>query len=96
MLAEQAEELDATLVTYGCALERYMQRGEHTQARRVRGLIRNAERERRSVQQMIAGLLDRFESAAHDRTDPRRTAMPPARPAARVHPYPSPHRVIRA
>ena len=92
MLAEQCEELDAALVTYGSALERYQQRGEHTQARRVRGLIRTAERERRSVQQMIARLGARFGADPGQRAD----SGPAAAPAARVHPYPTPHRMLRA
>lgn len=94
MLLVQCEELDADLANYGCALERYQRRGEHTQARRIRGLIRSAERERRAVQDLIAGLEKRFLTADGARTQP---ASNPARHgAARVHPHPSPHRVIRA
>lgn len=93
MLTEQAEELDTTLVTYGAALDRYLQRGEHTQARRVRGLIRNAERERRSVQQMMARLEIRFGAAPREQRPDH--APNHARRAARVRPHPSPHRVIR-
>lgn len=96
MLLVQVEELDAVLANYGSALERYQQRGEQTQARRVRGLIRNAERERRSAQQLIAGLDKRFLSAEIKRAEVRRSAIPPSRPVARVHPCPTPHRVIRA
>ena len=95
MLTGQCEELDATLVSYGAALERYQRRGEHTQARRVRGLISAAERERRSVQQMIARLEVRFGPGPGQRAETGPTAVP-ARQAARVHPYPSPHRVVRA
>lgn len=96
MLVTQREELDAVMATYGSALERYLRRGEHTQARRVRGLIRNAERERRSVHQLITRLDDRFGSAEAKRAEVHRPAPPSSRPAARVHPYPTPHRVIRA
>ena len=96
MLVTQREELDAVLATYGSALERYLSRGEHTQARRVRGLIRNAERERRSVHQLITRLDDRFGSVEAKRAEVHRPAPPSSRPAARVHPYPTPHRVIRA
>jgi predicted DNA-binding protein len=96
MLLAQCEELDADLATYGSALERYQRRGEQTQARRIRGMIRAAERERRAVQDLIAGLEKRFLTAA--RTDAVRHPQSP--PGARhgivrVHPHPSPHRVIR-
>ncbi len=96
MLVIQLEDLDAVLANYGSALERYQRRGEHTQARRVRGLIRNAERERRSIQQLISRLHERFGSAESRRAEVHRSAPPPSRSAARVHPYPTPHRVIRA
>ena len=96
MLVIQLEELDAVLANYGSALERYQRRGERTQTRRVRGLIRNAERERRSVQQLITRLDDRFGPAETNRAEGPRSAPPSSRPAARVHPYPTPHRVIRA
>ena len=96
MLLAQCEELDADLATYGSALERYQRRGEQTQARRIRGMIRAAERERRAVQDLIAGLEKRFLAAG--RTDAVR--HPQSQAAARhgivrVHPHPSPHRVIR-
>ena len=94
MLLAQCEELDADLATYGLALERYQRRGEQTQARRIRGMIRAAERERRSVQDLIAGLEKRFLTARAD------TRHSPAQAGARhgivrVHPHPTPHRVIR-
>ncbi|SBS74136.1 hypothetical protein MHPYR_190044 [uncultured Mycobacterium sp.] len=99
MLLAQCEQLDADLATYGCALERYQRRGEQTQARRIRGMIRAAERERRSVQDLISGLERRFLAGEQLRGEQGRHPMPglgPARhSAARVHPYPSPHRVIR-
>jgi len=97
MLLAQCEELDADLATYGSALERYQRRGEHTQSRRIRGMIRAAERERRTVQDLIAGLEKRFLTAA-TRADAVRNPQPATgarRGIARVHPYPSPHRVIR-
>ncbi len=93
MLLAQCQELDADLVTYGSALERYQRRGEQTQARRIRGMIRTAERERRAVQDLIAGLEKRFLDSAAVRHQP---APGPARhPVNRVHPHPTPHRVIR-
>ncbi len=92
MLRAQCEQLDADLATYGCALDRYQRRGEHTQARRIRGMIRAAERERRSAQDLIAGIERRFLAEEH-----ARPAAPGGgaarRSAPRVHP--SPHRVIR-
>ena len=96
MLLAQCDELDADLATYGSALERYQRRGEQTQVRRIRGMIRAAERERRAVQDLIAGLEKRFLAAG--RTDAVRHPQSP--PGARhgivrVHPHPSPHRVIR-
>jgi hypothetical protein len=97
MLLAQCEELDADLATYGSALERYQRRGEQTQARRIRGMIRAAERERRAVQDLIAGLEKRFLTAVT-----RAEALRHPQPATgarhgivRVHPHPSPHRVIR-
>ncbi len=95
MLLAQCEELDADLATYGSALERYQRRGEQTQARRIRGMIRAAERERRSVQDLIAGLEKRFLTAA--RTDTRHSPAPAGarHGIVRVHPHPTPHRVIR-
>lgn len=96
MLLAQCEELDADLATYGSALERYQRRGELTQARRIRGMIRAAERERRAAQDLIAGLDKRFGAAG--RPEPVRHPQPAAatrHPAVRVHPHPSPHRVIR-
>jgi hypothetical protein len=99
MLLAQCEQLDTDLATYGSALERYQRRGEQTQARRIRGMIRTAERERRSVQDLIAGLERRFLAAETARGEQGRHPLPglgAARHAApRVHPYPSPHRVIR-
>jgi len=99
MLLSQCEQLDADLATYGSALERYQRRGEQTQARRIRGMIRAAERERRSVQDLISGLERRFLAAEVARAEQARHPMPglgAARHGApRVHPYPSPHRVIR-
>ncbi len=93
MLLAQCDELDADLVTYGSALERYQRRGEQTQARRIRGMIRTAERERRAVQDLIANLEQRFLETGPTRPQP---APNPARhPVNRVHPHPSPHRVIR-
>lgn len=94
MLLAQCQELDADLLTYGSALERYQRRGEQTQARRIRGMIRTAERERRAVQELIAGLEKRFLDSAAVRPQP--AAGPVRHPVNRVHPYPSPHRVIRA
>ena len=94
MLLAQCHELDADLLTYGSALERYQRRGEQTQARRIRGMIRTAERERRAVQDLIAGLEKRFLDSAALRPQP--AAGPARHPANRVHPYPSPHRVIRS
>ncbi len=98
MLLAQCEQLDADLATYGSALERYQRRGEQTQARRIRGMIRTAERERRSVQDLIAGLERRF-LGGDGRTDVTRhpaSAVGPARHVIpRAHPYPTPHRVIR-
>ncbi|TGD87441.1 hypothetical protein BayCH28_13805 [Mycolicibacterium sp. CH28] len=98
MLLAQCEQLDADLATYGSALERYQRRGEQTQARRIRGMIRTAERERRSVQDLIAGLERRFlggdgrtETARH----PASPTGPPRHVGPRTHPYPTPHRVIR-
>jgi phospholipase/lecithinase/hemolysin len=96
MLLAQCEELDADLATYGSALERYQRRGEHTQARRIRGMIRAAERERRAVQDLIAGLEKRFLVAA--RPDAMRHPQSTAagrHGIVRVHPHPTPHRVIR-
>ncbi|WP_445168693.1 hypothetical protein ACTXG7_04805 [Mycolicibacterium sp. Dal123E01] len=97
MLRAQCEQLDADLATYGSALERYQRRGEQTQARRIRGMIRAAERERRSVQDLIMGLERRFLASEHSRSDHgRHPGLGPIRHGApRVHPYPSPHRVIR-
>jgi len=97
MLLAQCEDLDADLATYGSALERYQRRGEQTQARRIRGMIRAAERERRAVQDLIAGLEKRFLTAAA-RTDAVRhpqSAGGPRHGIVLVHPHPSPHRVIR-
>jgi hypothetical protein len=99
MLLSQCEQLDADLATYGSALERYQRRGEQTQARRIRGMIRAAERERRSVQDLIAGLERRFLAAENARAEQGRYPLA-ARSATRhatprVHPYPTPHRVIR-
>lgn len=97
MLIAQCEELDADLATYGSALERYQRRGEHAQARRIRSVIRAAERERRAVQDLIAGLEKRFLAAA-TRPEDGRHQQPPAAARhgiVRVHPHPSPHRVIR-
>ncbi|WP_179474716.1 hypothetical protein [Mycolicibacterium vinylchloridicum] len=100
MLLAQCEQLDADLATYGGALERYQRRGEQTQARRIRGMIRAAQRERRSVQDLIAGLERRFLAPERSRNEQPRHPLPGAGPARhgvpRVHPYPSPHRVIRA
>lgn len=94
MLLAQCEELDADLATYGSALERYQRRGEHTQARRIRGMIRAAERERRTVHDLIAGMDRRFLPGARAET---RNPQPAARHGiVRVAPHPSPHRVIRA
>ena len=96
MLLAQCEELDADLATYGSALERYQRRGEQTQARRIRGMIRAAERERRAVQDLITGLEKRFLTATRADTvrHPQSTAN--ARHGiVRVHPHPTPHRVIR-
>ena len=99
MLLAQCEQLDIDLATYGSALERYQRRGEQTQARRIRGMIRAAERERRSVQDLIAGLESRFLVAETTRNATPRHPLPglgTARHGApRVTPYPSPHRVIR-
>ena len=99
MLLAQCEQLDADLATYGSALERYQRRGEQTQARRIRGMIRAAERERRSVQDLIAGLERRFLAGEHARASRAATrcrARATTRHATpRVHPYPTPHRVIR-
>ena len=62
-------------------------------------MIRAAERERRSVQDLISGLERRFLAAEISRSEQGRHPLPglgPARHSApRVHPYPSPHRVIR-
>lgn len=99
MLLAQCEQLDTDLATYGSALERYQRRGEQTQARRIRGMIRAAERERRSVQDLIAGLERRFLAAETARSEPGRHPLPglgaTRHSAPRVHPYPTPHRVIR-
>lgn len=99
MLLSQCEQLDTDLATYGSALERYQRRGEQTQARRIRGMIRAAERERRSVQDLISGLERRFLVAETARSEQARHPLPglgAARHGApRVSPYPSPHRVIR-
>ncbi len=99
MLLGQCEQLDTDLATYGSALERYQRRGEQTQARRIRGMIRAAERERRSVQDLISGLERRFLVAEAARSEQARHPLPglgAARHGApRVSPYPSPHRVIR-
>ncbi len=99
MLLAQCEQLDADLANYGSALERYQRRGEQTQARRIRGMIRAAERERRSVHDLIAGLDRRFLAAEQARADQARHPLPglgAARHGApRVNPYPTPHRVIR-
>jgi len=92
MLVAQCEELDADLATYGSALERYQRRGEQTQARRIRGMIRAAERERRAVQDLIAGLEKRFLTTAVRNPQPAAGAR---HGIVRVHPHPSPHRVIR-
>lgn len=94
MLLAQCAELDADLVTYGSALDRYQRRGEQTQARRIRGMIRTAERERRAVQELITNLENRFLETGPTRPQP--TANPARHAANRVHPHPSPHRVIRA
>jgi len=100
MLRAQCEQLDADLATYGAALERYQRRGEQTQARRIRGMIRAAERERRSVQDLIMGLERRFLGSEQSRSEQSRHALPGHGPvrygAPRVHPYPTPHRVIRS
>ena len=96
MLLAQCEELDADLAMYGSALDRYQRRGEQTQARRISGMIRAAERERRAVHDLIAGLEKRFLAA---RTDAVRHPQPAAgarHGIVRVHPHPSPHRFIRA
>ncbi len=94
MLLAQCEQLDADLATYGCALDRYQRRGEHTQARRIRGMIRAAERERRSAQDLIARIERRF--LAGQQARPTRPGLGTARHSApRVHPQPNPHRVIR-
>jgi len=96
MLLARGEELDADLATYGSALERYQRRGEQTRVRWIRGMIRAAERERRAVQDLIAGLEKRFFAAA--RTDGARHPQSPAvarHGIVRVHPHPTPHRVIR-
>ncbi|MEZ0356736.1 hypothetical protein ACQ86B_03210 [Mycolicibacterium aichiense] len=98
MLLAQCEQLDADLATYGLALERYQRRGEQTQARRIRGMIRAAERERRSVQDLITGLECRFlvTETARGEQARRIPGLGAARQSApRVHPYPTPHRVIR-
>ncbi|AQT81612.1 hypothetical protein B1R94_23700 [Mycolicibacterium litorale] len=99
MLHAQCEQLDADLATYGAALERYQRRGEQTQARRIRGMIRAAERERRSVQDLIAGLERRFLGGEGSRTEsarhPSATGGPARHVVPRAHPYPTPHRVIR-
>ncbi|MCX2934822.1 hypothetical protein ORI20_31645 [Mycobacterium sp. CVI_P3] len=99
MLLAQCEQLDADLATYGCALERYQRRGEQTQTRRIRSMIRAAERERRTVQDLIAGLERRYLAAEKARSEQGRhplAGMAPARPGTpRVHPYPSPNRIIR-
>ena len=94
MLLAQCEQLDADLANYGTALERYQRRGEHTQARRIRGMIRAAERERRAVHELIAGLDKRFSPAARAEA---RTPQPAGsrHGIVRVVPHPSPHRVIR-
>ena len=97
MLIAQCEELDADLATYGSALERYQRRGEHTQARRIRGMIRAAEKERRAVQDLIAGLEKRFLAAAAraEAVRHQQSASGARHGIVRVHPHPSPHRVIR-
>ncbi|BBY57694.1 hypothetical protein MSAR_08300 [Mycolicibacterium sarraceniae] len=99
MLQAQCEQLDADLATYGSALERYQQRGEQTQARRIRGMIRAAERERCSVQDLIVGLERRFLAAEYARAEQARHPLPGRganrHATPRVHPYPTPHRVIR-
>ncbi|QEN15956.1 hypothetical protein ACRDU6_27590 [Mycolicibacterium sp. ELW1] len=97
MLLAQCEQLDADLATYGSALERYQRRGEQTQARRIRGMIRAAERERRSVQDLIAGLECRFLVTETARSEQARRlpGLAARQSAPRVHPYPTPHRVIR-
>ena len=99
MLLAQCEQRDADLATYGSALERYQRRGEQTQARRIRGMIRAAERERRSVQDLIAGLERRFLVAETTGSDQARHPLPglggSRHGAPRVNPYPTPHRVIR-
>jgi hypothetical protein len=99
MLLAQCEQLDADLATYGSALERYQRRGEQTQARRIRGMIRAVERERRSVHDLISGLERRFLATQQSRSEQARHPLPAMGPvrhgAPRVHPYPSPHRVIR-
>jgi len=96
MLCARGDELDASLATYGSALERYQRRGEQTQASRIRALIRAAERERRSVHQLIAKLEERFLGTS--RAEPRHPAGADPTPytGPRVRPYPSPNRVIRA
>lgn len=94
MLLAQCEALDTDLATYGSALERYQRRGEHTQARRIRGMIRAAERERRAVQDLIAGLDRRFRPAA-TRAETRNPQPAARHGIVRVAPHPSPHRVIR-
>ena len=62
-------------------------------------MIRAAERERRSVQDLIAGLERRFLAAELARAEQARHPLPGLgavrHSAPRVHPYPSPHRVIR-
>ncbi|WP_156432723.1 hypothetical protein [Mycobacterium sp. M26] len=56
-------------------------------------MIRTAERERRAVQDLIANLDRRFlETGAR----PQPAPTPARHPVNRVHPHPSPHRVIRA
>lgn len=85
MLVEQCAESDAALANYGSALQRYEHRGEHAQARRIRGLIRSAERERRSAQQLIAKLEERFLGAAA----PVSRVHRPAPAVAHHHPAPS-------
>jgi len=99
MLLAQCEQLDTDLATYGSALERYQRRGEQTQARRIRGMIRAAERERRSIQDLIMGLERRFLVTETTRSEQARHPLPGLGAARhgspRVNPYPTPHRVIR-
>ena len=59
-------------------------------------MIRAAERERRAVQDLIAGLEKRFLTAATRADVVRHPQSAGARHGiVRVHPHPTPHRVIR-